>query len=72
MATDSMNGQNAKLLGVENKTRLSDHERRLVILEGAVFEIRDKLLSRPSWFVALVITALVGLVVALMRVNYGG
>jgi len=53
-------------VGVENATRIKDHERRITIVETAIFEIRDKLLQRPSWFVAIVITALVSALVGLL------
>ena len=45
--------------GVEHTTRINDLERRMDTVEAAVFEIRDRLLARPSWLVSLVITALV-------------
>ncbi len=59
-------------VGVENATRITDHERRLEILENAIFEIRDKLLQRPSWFVSLAITALATCVVGLVIYIFTG
>lgn len=51
---------------VENKTRIEDHGRRIQLLEDAVFDIRDKLLQRPSWFVSIIITGLMTTVVSLL------
>ncbi|HUU35459.1 MAG TPA: hypothetical protein VMW48_15445 [Vicinamibacterales bacterium] len=57
MSAEQSNGRCAQ--GVEHTTRIKDLERRMNTVEEAVFEIRDRLLGRPSWFVSLVITALV-------------
>ena len=57
MSADQANGRCAQ--GVEHTTRINDLERRMDTVEAAVFEIRDRLLARPSWLVSLVITTLV-------------
>jgi hypothetical protein len=49
----------------------ADHERRLNLLEGAILDIRMRLLGRPSWVVVAMLTlesaAVVGLLVAMLK-----
>ncbi len=57
--------------GVQNATKITALEGRIVAVEGAVVEIRDKLLGRlPNW-ATLLLTALfscvTGLVVAMVK-----
>ncbi len=41
-----------------HQTKLDEHDRRLQVLETAIFEIRDRLLARPGWTTTVVITTL--------------
>lgn len=53
--------------------RLADSERRLNIMEKALYEMRDMLLGRPSWTVCVMITiltsAVVGMAIALLKLT---
>ena len=59
--------------------RMGVVETKIEGLEGLVGELRidikeikDKLLARPSWTVSLIITFLVGIVIALIKFRFGG
>ena len=47
-------------LGTQNKTDIANLKEDVDEMRSDIKEIKDKLLSRPSWFVTVVITALVG------------
>jgi len=54
------------------EVRVSTLEKFVGELRGDIKEIKDKLLGRPSWFISLLITALVAIVVALIKIRFGG
>jgi len=56
-----------------HESRLRSTEARLKAVEEAVLEIRDKLLTRPSWAICALLTLLssatVGLAIALIKLK---
>lgn len=50
--------------GIKNEQRIIALERDIVEIKKAVKDMRDGLLSRPSWFITVVITLLTGLTMA--------
>lgn len=54
------------VLGATNKNEISNLEKRVVVVEQAILDIRDRLLGRPSWAVMTIITVLSSICVGLI------
>lgn len=48
-------------LGIRHETELKEIQRRVDVIEKAIVDIRDCLLGRPSWLVALALTFMFGI-----------
>ncbi len=54
------------------ETKVEGLEKFVGELRIDIKEIKDKLLARPSWTVSLIITFLVGMVIALIKFRVSG
>ena len=55
------------ILGVKNQEKIVALERDMGEVKTAVHEIRDKLLGRPTWKVAMTFTGLITIVAVLLQ-----
>ena len=51
--------------GIENKTRIDGLETQVNEMSGDIKEIKDNLLSRPSWVVTFLLGGMCSVIVAL-------
>lgn len=54
------------VLGMQNKTRLDNMEKQIGVVFGAIEDIRDKLLGRPTWIVLFALGGMSSLSVGLI------
>ena len=54
-------------LGEANKARIINVEKAVVKIEGHIEKLTNHYAKRPRWFVSILITALVGMVVFLAQ-----
>ena len=61
-----------RLIGVKNEQRIIALENAMLKVETAIIEMRDKLLGRPTWFIAFLLTAMMSVIVSLLIVALQG
>ena len=54
------------VLGNINRTEITQNRQMIATMAADIKEIKDKLLTRPTWFVAMLFTGLISLVVGLV------
>jgi len=54
------------VLGATNRTRIKALEEQFATMSDDIKEIKDKLLGRPTWFIAIAFTAMSSLIVFLI------
>ena len=55
------------MLGIANKEKIIALERDMSEMKVAIHEIRDKLLGRPTWRVAMAFTGMVTVIAVLLQ-----